>query len=331
MLRLAPLILVVLPALVLVGGCPLEPPAEPPDPARMTPEASAADAATVGQTVALTARLADDVDPSGLAFRWFQTYGRAVEILDADTLDASFVAPSLFSEQTLRFRLDVTVSDGTILSDDVAVTVAADPEYGLDETVDEESDEDDPHPQVRLVTNKGTIIVELDRENAPLSVNNFLRYVDDDFYEGTVFHRVIPDFVIQGGGYDEDLEQKETRPPIRNEADNGLRNDRGTIAMARTNVYDSATSQFYINVVDNDSLNYTTAGTGYAVFGRVIDGMDVVDEIAEVETGTRNGMSDVPVDNVVLWRAVRVSTDSGGSDDGDGGGGDGVISDSNRD
>jgi peptidyl-prolyl cis-trans isomerase A (cyclophilin A) len=311
-------------ALVVSGGCPLGPPAETPDPERMTPEASAPATAGVGDEVALTARLADDVDVAGVIFRWFQTYGRAVELVNADTAEARFVAPSLPSEQTLRFRVDVIVSDETILSDTVEVAVAADPDYGLDESVGEDSGDDDPHPQVRLVTSMGSITVELDRERAPLTVNNFLRYVDDDFYDGTIFHRVIVDFVVQGGGYDEDLVQKETRPPIRNEADNGLTNDRGTIAMARTNAYDSATSQFYINVVDNDSLNYTTPGTGYAVFGRVIDGMDVVDRIAEVETETRDGMSDVPVTDVVVRHALRITVDG---DDG-GGGGDGSITDS---
>jgi peptidyl-prolyl cis-trans isomerase A (cyclophilin A) len=313
MMRLALLSVAVSVALLVLGGCPLEPPAETLDPARMTPEATAAATAKVGQTVGLTARLPDGVDATSVTFRWFQTYGRLVEIQNADTADASFVAPSLPAEQTLRFRVDVTASGDTVFddppSDTVAVTVAADPDYGLDESVEEGSDEDDPHPQVRLVTSMGSITVELDRENAPLTVNNFLRYVDDGFYEGTLIHRVIPDFVIQGGGYDEDLEAKETRPPIRNEANNGLKNDRGTIAMARTNVYDSATSEFYINVVDNDSLNYTTPGTGYAVFGRVIgDGMDVVDEIAEVETAMRNGLPDVPVDDIILRRVERVGS-----------------------
>jgi cyclophilin family peptidyl-prolyl cis-trans isomerase len=148
-------------------------------------------------------------------------------------------------------------------------------------------------------------------------VNNFLRYVDDGFYVGTIFHRVIADFVVQGGGFDADLEEKETRSPIRNEADNGLKNHRAAIAMARTTEYDSATSQFYINLVDNDSLDYTGPGTGYAVFGRVTAGMDIVDEIAAVETETQNGMSDVPVTNVLLHRVNRIPS-----------GNDGVITDS---
>ncbi len=294
-------------ALLASGGCPAEAPAETPDPEKMTPRASAPEAADVGETVGLTARLDDDVDPASVSYVWFQTFGREVELLGADTADASFVAPSLGVDQTLSFRVDVITSDGTIYSDTVTVTVAADPDHGLDDSVvDDKSGEDDPFPQVRLVTNMGTITVTLNREAAPLTVNNFLRYVDDGFYDGTIFHRVIADFVVQGGGFDEELEEKETRSPIRNEADNGLKNHRATIAMARTTEYDSATSQFYINLVDNDSLDYTTAGTGYAVFGRVTAGMDMVDEIAAVETGTQNGMSDVPVTNVVLQRVDRV-------------------------
>lgn len=151
----------------------------------------------------------------------------------------------------------------------------------------------------------------------PRSVDNFLRYVDDGFYNGTLFHRVVrrepPSIiaVIQGGGYDQELEAKETRSPIRNESDNGLKNDQGTIAMARQTALDSATSQFFINVEDNDSLN-ATPGTndGYAVFGRVTDGMNVVERIGELETETRDEMSDIPVANVLLHRVDRISRGS---------------------
>jgi cyclophilin family peptidyl-prolyl cis-trans isomerase len=304
-------------ALLIAGGCPTTGPEEPLDPEKMTPQASAPEAVEVGESVSLTAQLADDVDPSSVTYRWFQIYGRAVELENAETASASFVAPSLPAAQTLRFRIDVTASDGAIYSDTAAVTVAADPDY---ETEDVWYDEDDPYPQVRLVTSRGTITLELDRENAPKTVNNFLRYVDDGFYENTIFHRVIEDFVVQGGGYDEDLEEKETRPPILNESDNGLTNDRGTVAMARLDELDTATAQFFINVKDNDHLN-ATEGTndGYAVFGRVIDGLDVVDEIAAVETETRDGMSDVPVTNVVLSRVQRLSSDSDSDSDSDAG------------
>ena len=153
------------------------------------------------------------------------------------------------------------------------------------------------NPVVVIETSLGSITAELDRRNAPVSVANFLAYAESDFYDGTVFHRVIRGFMIQGGGMTADLQRKQTRAPIRNEATNGLANDRGTLAMARTNVVDSATAQFFINTVDNPGLNNrgTDPGSyGYAVFGRVIDGMDVVDEIEGVQTGRRGPFQDVP-------------------------------------
>ena len=153
------------------------------------------------------------------------------------------------------------------------------------------------NPVVVIETSLGSITAELDRRNAPVSVANFLAYAEDGFYDGTVFHRVIRGFMIQGGGMTADLERKQTRAPIRNEATNGLSNDRGTLAMARTNVVDSATAQFFINTVDNPGLNNrgTDPGSyGYAVFGRVIDGLDVVDDIEGVSTGRRGPFQDVP-------------------------------------
>ncbi len=153
------------------------------------------------------------------------------------------------------------------------------------------------NPVVVIETSLGSITAELDRRAAPVSVANFLAYAESGFYNGTVFHRVIRGFMIQGGGMTADLERKETRAPIRNEATNGLSNDRGTLAMARTNVVDSATAQFFINTVDNPGLNNrgTDPGSyGYAVFGRVTDGMDVVDEIEGVRTGRRGPFNDVP-------------------------------------
>jgi len=318
MLRLATLG-VTAAGLLLAGGCCAPEPADSGDLGDLTPAIEAPTSAAKGATVALTARLAAGIDPAEMTFRWYQEFGRRVEILNADTAEASFVAPSVATDQTLRFRVDVRGPDGTIYSATVEVIVAADPDYGL-ETGTEEGGVEDPFPQVRLVTSQGTILLELNREKAPLTVNNFLRYVDDGFYDGTIFHRVIPDFVIQGGGFEPGLIQKQTRPPIRNESDNGLRNDRGTIAMARTNDPDSATSQFYINVVDNDSLNATAGANGYTVFGRVIDGLDVVDRIAEVETGTRQSpegqtFSDVPVTDVLLHRATRVPASGGDTSD----------------
>jgi cyclophilin family peptidyl-prolyl cis-trans isomerase len=155
--------------------------------------------------------------------------------------------------------------------------------------------------QAVIKTNKGDIKIELDREHAPITVENFLNYVSEGFYDGTVFHRVIKGFMVQGGGFTVDSEQKETKEPIKNEADNGLSNDRGTLAMARTMVVDSATSQFFINLVDNDFLNYKDdANYGYAVFGRVVEGMDVVDEIAKVDTGVNGPHQDWPIEDVVI-------------------------------
>lgn len=158
---------------------------------------------------------------------------------------------------------------------------------------------------VRFETTHGGFTLELDAEKAPETVANFLQYVDDGFFDGTIFHRVIPGFMIQGGGMTPDFEQKKNRPAIKNEAKNGLKNDRGTVAMARTNDINSATSQFFINLADNDFLNNSAGSFGYAVFGKVIEGMDTVDRIAKERTGTRKGHSDVPVGDVVITSAKR--------------------------
>ena len=158
-------------------------------------------------------------------------------------------------------------------------------------------------PKVRLETNHGNIVIELDAEKAPITTENFLTYVKDEFFDLTTFHRVIPNFMIQGGGFMEDMMQKATRDPIKNEADNGLPNKRGSIAMARTPDPDSASSQFFINLKDNDFLNYTaptSQGWGYAVFGEVVEGMDVVDAIAQVATTNKMGHGDVPVEPVII-------------------------------
>lgn len=161
------------------------------------------------------------------------------------------------------------------------------------------------NPMVIMSTSKGDIKIELYQDKAPITVENFLNYVNDGFYDGTIFHRVIPNFMVQGGGFTPDLNQKPTKPPIKNEADNGLKNERGTLAMARTQVVDSATSQFFINLVDNSFLDNGVRDFGYAVFGRVVDGMDVVDEIAAVETGNKGMMGDVPQEDVVI-KSVKV-------------------------
>ncbi len=159
-------------------------------------------------------------------------------------------------------------------------------------------------PVVILSTSHGDIKVELNADKAPITVKNFLSYVDDEYYDDTIFHRVIPDFMIQGGGFTEDMKQKDTKAQIKNEADNGLKNDRGTLAMARTQVKDSATSQFFINLKDNDFLNHGDRDFGYAVFAKVIDGMDVVDKIAKVKTGRKGGHGDVPAEAVVI-KSIR--------------------------
>ncbi len=173
----------------------------------------------------------------------------------------------------------------------------------------------DSNPVVRMQTNMGVIVMELNRDKAPKTVDNFLRYVEDGFYDGTIFHRVIKGFMVQGGGYTGDYRKKPARAPVANEADNGLKNERGTVAMARTSDPHSATAQFFINVVDNDFLNHrdpTPRGWGYTVFGRVTEGMDVVDKIRNVQTGSGGPFGkDVPRTPVVIEKMVVVQKQSG--------------------
>lgn len=166
------------------------------------------------------------------------------------------------------------------------------------------------NPVVVMETNMGTIKIELFEDKAPITVKNFLQYVKDKHYDGLIFHRVIENFMIQGGGFEPGMKERKTRDPIKNESDNGLSNQRGTIAMARTRVADSATSQFFINVKDNTFLDKAQAGdkVGYCVFGRVIEGMDVVDKIKAVKTGSKLGHDDVPQEDVVI-KSVRLQED----------------------
>ena len=164
------------------------------------------------------------------------------------------------------------------------------------------------NPVVVIETNKGEITVELWQDKAPITVENFLRYADNNLYEGLIFHRVIPGFMVQGGGYDENMMELSPYSPIENEASAEVPNNRGTLAMARTNVVDSATSQFFINLVDNDFLNHVSTAPheyGYAVFGTVIEGMDVVDSIADVETRRRGAHQNMPVEAVVIESVTR--------------------------
>lgn len=162
--------------------------------------------------------------------------------------------------------------------------------------------------QVVIDTNKGSFVVELFDQQAPVTVANFLAYVDSGFYNGTIFHRVIADFMIQGGGFTKEFSKKETQKPIKNEASEALKNERGTLAMARLSAPDTASSQFFINLVDNDSLNWRQWNVGYAVFGKVVQGMDVVDSISYVATGTTGMHRDVPLDAVEIIKAYRVKT-----------------------
>jgi cyclophilin family peptidyl-prolyl cis-trans isomerase len=156
-------------------------------------------------------------------------------------------------------------------------------------------------------TSLGDFTIELFEKDAPESVANFTRYIDDGFFDGTIFHRIVPGFVIQGGGFTEDMSQKKTKPPVKNEADNGKKNLRGTLSMARTNDINSATSQFFVNLKDNDFLDHSRGNFGYAVFGKVTKGMEVIDKIAAVETGRKKGFDDVPVEAVVMKSVKRVT------------------------
>ena len=167
-----------------------------------------------------------------------------------------------------------------------------------------------PDDKVILKTSMGDIAIQLDAAKAPVTVANFLEYARGGFFDGTIFHRVIPDFMIQGGGLTDDMSPKETRDPIANEATNGLANDKGTVAMARTGDPNSATAQFFINLTDNDFLNHSgPSNYGYAVFGKVVEGMDVVDAIAGVKTASKGHYEDVPVETVVIESATNANDD----------------------
>ncbi len=191
----------------------------------------------------------------------------------------------------------------------VEETSSATPKKTVTEQIVDKKDSGDKmsNPKIKLETSKGTMVIELDAEKAPNSAANFVVYVKEGFYDGIIFHRVIPNFMVQGGGMNSDMSEKTNKTPIKNEANNGLKNDRGTLAMARTNDPHSATSQFFINLKDNDFLNHTSespAGWGYAVFGKVVEGLDTVDEIAKVQTGNVGGHGDVPTEAVTIIKAT---------------------------
>ena len=158
-------------------------------------------------------------------------------------------------------------------------------------------------PRVEFQNSKGSFVIELYKDKAPISVANFLEYVEAGYYDNTIFHRVIPNFMVQGGGFTTDMAQKQTRAPIRNESSNGLKNRRGTLAMARTARPDSATSQFFINTVDNAYLDGRPGAPGYAVFGKIVEGMEVIDQMSQVRTGNSRGHSDVPVEPIIVKKA----------------------------
>ena len=160
---------------------------------------------------------------------------------------------------------------------------------------------------IRFETSLGDFTVELFEKDAPLSVANFLSYIDAEFFDGTIFLRIVPGFVIQGGGFTEDMTQKKTQSPVKNEADNGLKNKRGTLSMARTSDINSATSQFFVNLKDNEFLDHSRGNFGYAVFAQVTEGMDVIDKIAAVETGRKRGFDDVPVEAVIMKSVRRLA------------------------
>jgi peptidyl-prolyl cis-trans isomerase B (cyclophilin B) len=238
---------------------------------------------------------------AGLTFHWRRVSGGSVTFTTPDEVRTTFAAPPFEPNDTNIVLIELTVTDanGRQVTDRTQVKVG-------DPTLSDH--------RVQVQTSKGTIVLDLDRAKAPVTVGNFMWYIDDAFYDGTIFHRVIADFVIQGGGYLPDLVEKKPRASIINEASNGLSNVRGTIAMARSNDPNSATSQFYINVKDNikdgDGKSDLDPGgvtpEGYAVFGHVTAGLDVVDEIAAVPTHTSSGFQDVPEDDVTILRVTRL-------------------------
>lgn len=289
-------------ALFGVGGCP----SDSTTPTDVTVVVDAPTAGSVGQTITLTARVSESI-ASGARYVWYQTFGPTISLLNSNAAIASFVAPSLRTEQRLYFRVDVFDAVGTLhSSQEISIRIAADPEK---QPVGGTDGGSVARQRVLIETSLGEITVELNAEAAPITVDNFLRYVDEGFYTDTIWHRVIPGFVIQGGGFTTDLMQKTTHDPIALESANGLSNLRGTIAMARTGEPNSATSQFFINLVDNLTLDRSATNDGYAVFGRVVDGLSVVDAIAAVPTQTESGFQDVPVTDVLILAVSRIAAE----------------------
>lgn len=277
--------------------------ADPDYGAQPEPGVAGAPVARAGPDREITEALPVTLDGSNsrgdsLTYEWTQIPAATVELEGADTVKATFTAPAFVAGgiNELEFKLTVRDRRGRSSHDTVLLKVM-------------EGTGAEPKPHVRLTTSKGEIVLELDRTKAPISVDNFLRYVRDGFYNGTIIHRVDSD-VIQGGGFRPGLRPKEgTRDPIVNEADNGLKNLKYTIAMARTSDPDSATSQFYINLEDNPEYDARPGQVGYAVFGKVISGKDVVDAIGAVATEARGEFATVPIFDVVVERAERIASD----------------------
>ena len=232
---------------------------------------------------------------NGLTYHWRQASGRTAVLSGADAVSASVTLPAYVADgdNDLVFELTVTDMDNNTASDLVTVKI---------------SNPDVSDRRVVVATSLGNFTIELNPELAPITVENFLQYVDDGFYDGTLFHRVIPNFVVQGGGFTPGLNAKQAGDPITNESSNGLKNVRGSVAMARQSDPDTATSQWYVNLADNDFLDYTEGKPGYAVFGTVVASMDVVDRISTVTTETRSGFQDVPVEDVTILSIRREGT-----------------------
>lgn len=259
------------------------------------PIARAGDDQTVDQSASVTL---DGGQSTGTlpAFRWRQTRGTSVSLTSPTSARTDFTAPAFSSAggNELEFELEVRDVRGRVSRDRVKVTINDPAAPGPDEG----------NPRVAVTTSLGNFVIEVDQAKAPNTARNFLQYVDDEFYDGLIFHRVIAGFVVQTGGFQSGLVRKDTREAIALES-TGLKNDRATVAMARTNDPNSATSQFYVNLVNNDSLNPTGPNTGYTVFGKVVEGMDVVDRIATVQTEAQQGFNDVPVTDVIVQSIRR--------------------------
>lgn len=312
-------------SMLLAGGCPTGVPGTSPPPTSEV-NATALGPETVPGGTDFSLAVALDGDTSGLSYQWFQTSGpRAEFTVDADGI-AYVVAPAVEREQRAGFRVDVLSAGSVVASAVIAVTFEPRPlidDPGTDPNEDGgggggggggDGGTTTKTIRVEMRTSKGVVIMDLYADKAPVTVDNFLKYVDDKFYDNTLFHRVVPNFVVQGGGFTTGMVEKTTRPPIKSEASNGLKNNRGSVAMARTSNVSSATSQFYVNVKNNNDLDYGgPSSPGYTVFGVVVTGMDVIDEIAGVPTTTADGgHQNVPVDDVLILSIRRTLNNFGG-------------------